>query len=95
VSASMTIALYALAIATDRSLRALKVVDQAPQMSSMWIVALLAVVSLAAQAVFHFEITKIAFCAVQLMNLALALLLMRESRPEWVTFVGRIALSRA
>jgi O-antigen/teichoic acid export membrane protein len=95
VSAAMTIALYLLAIATDISLRVIKLVDRAPQMSFMWVVALLAAVSLAAQLAFHFEITKIAFCAILLINMGLALLLMRKSRPEWVTFVSSIALSRA
>jgi hypothetical protein len=95
VSASMTIAFYVLAIATDSSLRALRLVDQAPQMSSMWTVALLAAVSLAAQVLFHFEIPKIAFCTVLLMNVVLALLMMRKSKPEWVTFASRIALSKA
>jgi O-antigen/teichoic acid export membrane protein len=94
ISATMTIALYVLAIATDRSLRAVKLADRAPQTSTMWIVALLAAISLAAQLAFNFEITKIAFCIVLLANMGLALLLLRKSRPEWLIFVSRVALSR-
>jgi len=95
VSATMTIAFYVLAIATEWSLRAVKLVVQAPQMSPMLIVALLAFVSLSAQFAFHFEITKTAFCLVLLFNVGLTLMLIRQSQPEWVTFMSRVALSRA
>jgi hypothetical protein len=95
VSGTMTIALYVLAIATDWSLRSVKLVERAPQMSPMKIVVLLAAVSLASQFVFNFEITKTAFCVVLLIDIGLAMLLMRKTQPEWVTFVSRVALSRA
>jgi O-antigen/teichoic acid export membrane protein len=95
VSAAMTTALYILAITTDLSLHTIELADRPPQMSSMWIVALLGAVSVTAQLAYHFEITKIGFFAVLLVNVALTLLLMRRSRPEWVAFVTRTALSRA
>jgi uncharacterized membrane protein YjjB (DUF3815 family) len=95
VSAAMTISIYVLAAATERSLRAVKLVSKAPQMSHLWIVALLAGVSLAAQMASHFEITKAAFCAILLINIVLAVLLLRRSKPPWLTFVSRVAFCRS
>ena len=94
VSAAMTISIYVLAVATERSLRAVKLVSGAPQISHLWIVALLAAVSLAAQLASHFEITKIAFCAILLINFVMAALILRRSRPPWLAFVSRVALCR-
>jgi len=94
VAAAMTVSVYVLALATDGTLRALKLAAHPPEMRSMWIVPLLAAVSLAAQLTFHFEITKFAFCLVQLANIGLVLLLMRRSRPEWVSFVCRVAFAK-
>jgi len=95
VSAAMTISIYVLAMATERSLRVVKLVNGAPQISHLWIVALLAFVSLAAQLAFHFEITKAAFCAVLLINIVLSALLLRRSSPPWLVFVNRVALCRS
>ncbi|MFZ1086551.1 MAG: hypothetical protein WAN35_16425 [Terracidiphilus sp.] len=95
VSTAMTISIYVLAMATERSLRAIKLVSGTPQISHLWIVALLAAVSLAAQMAFHFEITKAAFCTVLLINIALSALLLRRSRPPWLDFVSRVALCRS
>jgi len=94
VSAAMTVSIYVLAALTDRSLWRIMLAYRKPQLSSMWIIALLGAISLTAQSAYHFEITKIAFCAVILTNLGVVVLLMRKSQPEWVVFVGRIALSR-
>jgi len=94
VSAAMTFALYVLAIATDRSLRSVKLVDRAPELSPLWTVATLDCVSLAAQMIFRFEISKAAFCAVLVINLGLAAMLTRKWQPQWIVFVRNVALSR-
>ena len=95
VATAMTATIYFLALATDRSIHAVGLARRAPELSSVAIVVLPAVVSLAAQWAFKFEITKPAFCMVQLINVALMLAWMRKSQPEWVNFVWRLALPRA
>lgn len=95
VAGAMTVSIYVLALATEISLRAVKLAGRAPELSSLWIVALMGAISLSAQLAFHFDIGKPAFCAVQLLNLGLAFFLTRRRKPEWVEFVSSIALSRA
>jgi O-antigen/teichoic acid export membrane protein len=95
VSAAMTVAFYVLAIATDRSLRAVKLVDRGPELHALWTVGILGAVSLTVQFICRFEIGKVAFSAVELFNIGFAVLLTRRSQPAWLTFVSRVALSRA
>jgi O-antigen/teichoic acid export membrane protein len=95
VSAAMTMAFVALAIATDNSLRKVQLVDSAPELRQLWIVGVLGVVSLAAQFACHFEIGKAPFCAVTLLNLGLAVWLTQKSQPRWLNFLRQVALSKA
>jgi O-antigen/teichoic acid export membrane protein len=95
VSASMTMAFVALAIATDNSLRTVRLVDSAPELRQLWIVGVLGIVSLAAQFACHFEIGKAVFCAVALLNLGLAMWLTQKSQPRWLSFLRQVVLSRA
>jgi len=94
VAAATTLALCALAFTTHRTLCTLKLGDSSPKWGSLWVVGVLGATSLAAQLAFHFQITMPALGAVLLLNIGLAYLLLRKSRPEWLGFVMRVALTR-
>lgn len=94
VSAAMTIAFYVLAVATDFSLRRVKLVDRSPELTHFWIILVLAGLALGAQLAFRFEISKLAFCAVVLIETAITAILVRRSQPKWVVFMRTMALSR-
>jgi O-antigen/teichoic acid export membrane protein len=94
VAAANTVAIFSLALATHRTLRVLKLADRPFQFGPLWVAALLGATSLAAQWVFHFQITKPAFCVVLLANLGLGFVLLRRSQPEWMGFVLRVAFTR-
>jgi len=95
VAAATTIALWLLALATHRTLRSLKLANLSARFDSLWGAALLAATSLAAQVVFHFQITKTAFALVIAANLCLMILFLRKSQPQWMSFVWRLAFTRS
>jgi O-antigen/teichoic acid export membrane protein len=94
VAAATTAAMCVLAFATHRTLRTLRLADRAPEFSPILVKGLLGLISLAAQFVFHFQISKPAFALVLLANAGLAFLFFRKSQPEWVGFVLRAAFTR-
>ena len=95
VAAATAVAVWVLALATHRTLRSLKLANLPARFDSLGLVALPAATSLAAQVVFHFQITKIAFALVLAANLGWMVLLLRKSQPQWLSFVWGVAFTRS
>jgi O-antigen/teichoic acid export membrane protein len=91
----LTISLYLLAFATDRSLHCVELVRHTPSWKSLWIVAVLGAISLSVQWTCRFQTSRPVLVAVLVFNAVAGILLLRRSKPEWVEFLGRIAFSRA
>lgn len=94
VAAATTLAYCVLALATHCTLRALGLAERSPQIGPMWMAGLLGLISLTAQWVFHFQISKPAFGVVMLVNFGVLFLFLRKSQPEWLGFLLRVAFPR-
>jgi len=94
VAAATTAAIWVLALATHRTLRDLKLAERSFQIGPLWMAGLLGLISVIAQLGTHFQISKLAFGVVMLVNLGLTFLFLRKSQPEWLGFVLRVAFPR-
>ena len=94
-AAAITVSLYTLAWLTDRTLHRLQLASRPPSLQPVSGILVVAALSALAQWAFHFKISKLGFCSVELGNTVLLLLFLRWSQPQWMLFLRRTALVRA